>query len=169
MTQPDFVPLVPEDRVRPSLQLRTPPAWRQGRPGELLTLLPPEGPSFGATGADLGYGLKLARRFEDRLELMEGEKPEDAVWGCFAAGARRASHFHRAPIVHDMEWAYTLWGFLGGAPEDLVHARAELFRGAAHGYWEQRRVVDAVREAALPLTPLQVRERLASWHELIEA
>jgi hypothetical protein len=155
------------DRVRPSSRLPAPRAWYQQRPAELADLRPPSGPRFGVTGPDLGYGLKLARRLEGRLDVPAGEHRQDAVAGCFACGARRSGHFGRAPIIHDMEWAYTLWGFLGGAPDDLVAWRAGLFRGAAEHYWEQRKIVDAVRPESLPLTPAQIRDRLSAWKELL--
>lgn len=169
MTQPDHVPMQATDRVRPSVLLPPPGHWHADRPGDLVELEAPQGPRFGATGPDLGYGLKLARRFEGRLELAPGELAEDAVAGCFACGSRRAAWFGRAPVVFDMQWAYTLWGFLGGAPDDLREWRRRLFAGAAESYWEQRRIVDAVRIETLPLTPAEVRQRLGAWKELLIA
>jgi hypothetical protein len=115
----------------------------------------------------LGYGLKLAHGFTDRLQLESGESGKDALQGGFACGSRRAAHFGRAPVIHDMEWAYTLWGYLGAGPEDLVAWRVPLFRGAADDYWVQRRIVDAVRPEALRLTPAQVCNQLASWKEML--
>jgi hypothetical protein len=157
------------DRVRPSSLLPPPAAWHLDRPAELQELAPPVGRRFGATGPDLGYGLLLARRFEHRLELEPGGHREDVVLGCFACGSRRAASFGRAPVIYDMEWSYTLWGYLGGAPDDLVAWRAGMFRGAAEDYWVQRRLTDAVRPETLRLTPAQVRERLESWQELLIA
>jgi hypothetical protein len=167
MTQPDHVPMTAADRVRPSALLPPPRQWYLSRPADPVDLQPPRGPRFGATGPDLGYGLKLARRFHDRLELGPGEQAEDAVAGCFACGGRRAGHFGRAPVIFDMEWAYTLWGFLGGAPQDLIAWRVPMFRGAAEHYWDQREIVDAVKLETLALTPAAVRERLADWKNLL--
>lgn len=168
MTQPDYVPIVSTDRIRPSDRLPAPQRWVPDRPADLSHLEPPTGKRFGATGPDLGYGLKLAERFVDRLVLEDGESAHDAVAGCFACGAKRASVFHRAPVVYDMEWAYTLWGFLGDAPAGLVTARRRLFQGASHHYWDQRDIVDAISAPAFRLTPAQVRERLAGWQQLID-
>jgi len=169
VTQPDYVPLAPTDRVRPSARLPAARSWRAERPGELVDLAPPKGGRFGLAGPDLGYGLKLARRFVDRLQLAEGESPDDALAGAFACAAKRAASFGRAPVIHDAEWAYTLWGLLGDAPGDLVAHRLGLFRGAAHHYWDQREIVDSVSEDALALTPAQVRARLGDWRRLIAA
>jgi hypothetical protein len=162
VTQPDYVPLVAPDRVRPSERLSLPGSWTQDRPAELGDLTPPRGAQFGVAGPDLGYGLKLAKRFEDRLVLTEGEDGHDVVAGCFACGTRRAAVFGRAPVIFDMEWAYTLWGFLAPAPPELVMLRVPLFRGAGHDYSQQRRVADRVSEPVLRLTPAQVRERVGS-------
>jgi hypothetical protein len=168
VTQPDAVPLQATDRVRPSDRLEVPRAWYQDRPGDLVDLVEPTGPRFGAAGTDAGYGLKLAKRFVDRLVLVHGESSDDAVAGCFACGARRAARFGRAPVSLDMEWAYRLWGYLGDAPRDLVEHRALLFRGASHDPWHQREIVDAVRPATLSLTPAQVHELLPRWRDLID-
>jgi len=167
VTQPDYVPLQPSDRVRPSGRLSVPGPWRQDRPADLVGRANPTGARLGRTGPDLGYGLKLAKRFEDRLVLADGESTGDAVAGCFASGSRRAASFGRAPVVHDMAWAYTLWGYLGGAPEELVAWRSRLFRGASHHYWDQRGIVDAVRAETLWLTPAEVGDRLSSWRALL--
>lgn len=164
MTQPDYVPMVAPDRIRPSERLTLPGGWTQDRPAELVELVQPKGAQFGAAGPDLGYGLKLAKRFGDRLVLTEGEDRHDVVAGCFACGTRRAATFGRAPVIHDMQWAYTLWGFLAPAAPELVALRVPLFRGAGHEYADQRRVVDAVAEPTLRLTPAQVTERVgANW------
>jgi hypothetical protein len=167
VTQPPHIPLQDTDRVRPSSLLPAPDAWYLQRPGEVDEAKVPWGPRFGSTGPGLGYGLMLARRLEGRLEVPAGDSREDAVAGCFICGARRSASFGRSPVIHDMEWAYILWGYLGSAPEDLAAWRAGLFRGAAHDYWLQRQIVDAVRPETLRLTPAQVRDRLTAWKELL--
>ena len=165
MTQPDYVPLAGGDRVRPVDRLPAPGAWSTTRPAELDEELP-VGRHFGATGPDLGYGLKLAKRFAQRLELPAAEA-DDAIAGCFACGAKRASSFGRAPVIYDMEWAYVLWGFASGAPEALVAFRAPLFKGAAHHYWDQRQIVERVKPATFALAPSSVREQLGLWQNLL--
>ena len=137
------------------------------RPGEQTDLEPPTGPRFGATGPDLGYGLKLARLMEPKLVLSDGEHHADVVAGGFACGSRRAAHFGRAPVIYDMQWAFGLWGYLGGAPDDLVAWRKKRFRGAAEHYWDQREIVDAVKVEALRLTPAQAREGLSRWKDFL--
>ena len=61
--------------------------------------------------------------FVDRLELVAGERAEDAVYGCAMVASARASLFGRAPVGPDLEMAFTLFGFLGGAPKDLIEWR----------------------------------------------
>jgi len=167
MAQPEFVPLSPADRVRPAERLPPHGGWRQDRPGELTRFDQHVGARRGTPGPDQGYGLTLARRFEGRLELAPGEHAEDAVAGCLGVGLRRASLFRRAPVVHDLELAFTLWGFLGDAPPDLVDYRAPLFRSASHHYWDQRAIADRVLESTLRSTPLAVRTQLADWRSLL--
>lgn len=167
MTQPSFVPIVEADQVRPTYRLAVPGIWTQSRPSELRGTRPAAGPLFGTPGPDQGFALKLARRFEDRLELLPGELAEDAMAGCTAVATRRAARFGRAPVIHDLSFAFTLWGFLGGAPDDLVAERVPLFRSAAHHYNAQRAIADAVSEDALRLTPDALSGRLGQWRDLL--
>jgi hypothetical protein len=167
VTQPSFVPIVETDQVRPAYRLKVPTVWTQSRPSELLGTARPRGERFGVPGPDQGFALRLARRFEDWLILTEGEAAEDAMVGCTAVAMRRCAQFGRAPVIFDLEFAYTLWGFLGGAPADLVEARGPLFRSAAHHYEAQRAIASAANEEALTLTPEAVAARLDRWRELL--
>ena len=168
MTQPSFVPVVEADQVRRAYQLEVPSIWTSSRPSELRGTRAPAGAFLGTPGPDQGFALKLARRFEDRLVLTPGEHAEDALVGCTAVAMRRAASYGRAPVIHDLTLAFTLFGFLSGAPADLVAAREPLFRSASHHYQAQRTIADCVPEATLRLTPEQVAERLDSWQDLVE-
>ena len=167
MTQPSFVPVVEADQVRRSYQLRVPSIWTASRPSELRGTRAPSGAFLGTPGPDQGFALKLARRFEDRLVLAPGEHVEDAVSGCTAVATRRSAGYGRAPVVHDLTLAFTLWCFLEGAPADLVEAREPLFRAASHHYQVQRTIADCVPETTLRMTPEEVAERLGEWRTLL--
>jgi hypothetical protein len=169
VTQPDYVPLTAADRVRAVERLPPAGPWRADRPADLATPGMPKGPRLGSQGPDLGYGIKLARTFADRLVLTEGETVSDAIAGAFAVGTKRSSLFGRAPVIYDYELAFTLWGLLAGAPADLVAFRQPLFRGAAHHYEQQRAIADHVPEATLRLAPADVRSRLGEWRTLLVA
>ena len=167
MAAPEYVPVDFADMPRTKVKLPPPDSWKASRPGDLKGP-PPLGPKFGRPGPDQGYALKLAHdHFRDRLELSEGELADDAVAGCVTVGLKRAAMYGRAPVIHDLDLAFTLWGYLGGAPAELVGFRRSLFEGARNHYWEQRAIVDLVPESTLQLTPAQVRERLADWKSLL--
>ncbi len=168
MTQPNFVPVVEADQVRRSYQLEVPAIWTATRPSELSGKRQPAGAFLGTPGPDQGFALKLARRFEDRLVLLPGEQAADAISGCTAVAMRRAASYGRAPVIHDLTWAFTLWGFLVGAPSDLAEAREPLFRSASHHYQAQRTIADCVFESTLRMTPQQVAEGIGEWHALLE-
>lgn len=80
---------------------------------------------------------------------------------------RRAASLGRAPVVHDLRFAFTLWGFFDGAPDDLVRQRGALFRSAGHHYQNQRAIADAVRADTLRLSPEAVAEQLGEWRQLL--
>lgn len=167
MTQPDYVPLKAGDRIRPVERLPPADSWRADRPADLDRPGMPTGPRLGNHGPDLGYGMKLARMLVDRVRLGEGETIDDAVAGVFATGTKRSSLYGRAPVIYDMELAYTLWGFFDGAPAELVAYRRPLFQGASHHYDDQRQIADRVPEATLRMTPADVAAQLHDWRILI--
>ena len=168
MTQPSYVPITDANQVRPAYRLPTPGDWRQDRVAELRPPEHPRGRELGVPGPDQGYALLLAHRlFEDRLELSDGVSHEDALVGCAEVGAARAALFGRAPVAKDVEAALTLFGFLGGAPDDLVSWRTSVFQAASHHYLQRRQIVDAVPDDVLRLTPDQVRSQLPQWRSLV--
>ncbi|MDQ3977929.1 MAG: hypothetical protein M3314_00010 [Actinomycetota bacterium] len=168
MAAPDYVPPTQADAPRQSLPIPPGRRWMATRPADLQHGQP-IGPRFGRPGPDQGYAHSLAERFSGRLRLAEGEHEEDVVAGVVAVALRRASMFGRAPVIHDLELAFGLFGYLDDAPTELVAWRRTLLAGAAHQYWEQREVVDTVPSETLRLTPAQVRSRLHEWKTLTGA
>jgi len=166
MAAPDYVPVARPDRPREPLGTPGHHGWRATRPGDLVTGQP-SGPNFGNQGPDQGYGLTLAERFIHRLLLAPGQDEHDVVAGCLGVGLARASLLGRAPVIHDFELAYGVWGYLDKAPADLVGFRRPLFAGASHHYWDQRAIVDQVPESTLRLPPTDVRSRLSDWRVLL--
>lgn len=150
-----------------------PGAWMPRRPAE-ITGFQPVGERLGYQGPDQGFAIKIANTFRPRLRLQAGESADDAVAGCLGVGLRRASMFSRAPVVHDLTIAFTVWGFLDDAPPaELVALRTELFEGVSHTavhYAEARRIVDMVPESTLRMSPQQVAAAYpARWRELVGA
>jgi hypothetical protein len=69
-----------------------------------------------------------------------------------------------------MDWAFTLWGFLVGAPAELVTYRRPVFAGADHDYSRQRAIADMVTEHALRLPLAELQEGLAgNWRKWTSA
>jgi hypothetical protein len=168
---PEYVPV---DRTRPIRAYESPPRrpdpWLANRPGELHDGQP-HGDRLGNQGPDQGYVLTLARRFAGKLTLTPGEHERDALAGAVAVALKRASLFGRAPIIHDLTVALTIWGFLGDAPEELVALRKPLFEEAwhPHHYEDQRRIADLVPDDVLQLTPQRVTEaHRAGWRSLLK-
>jgi hypothetical protein len=166
MAAPEYVPTTKDQQPRRGLQLPAARPWVATRPGE-LGAAQPEGPTLGHPGPDQGYALVLARRFADRL-VLDGVHDEDAVAACLGIALHRAGLFGRAPVIHDLDVAFRVWGFLGEAPAELLALRAPLFQAAAHHYWDQRAIVDRVPEATLRLDHREVARRFpADWKALL--
>jgi hypothetical protein len=167
---PEYVPQKAMKHVRSyESPPRQPQSWRPDRPGDSDTGFE-RGDRFGAQGPDQGYVYVLARRFEGQLQLAADEREEDALVGCTGVALKRASLFGRAPVVHDMTVALTVWGFLGDAPPDLIAFRQPLFVEVAspYHYPEQRRVVDLVPDDVLRRTPDEIAEAHRSdWRSLL--
>lgn len=150
-----------------------PDSWDPARPG-IVEGLQPTGPRLGAQGPDQGFALTIAHRLAPKLHVQEHERIDDAIRGCLGIALRRASMFSRAPVVHDLTIAFTIWGFFDESPaDDLVARRAELFEGVGnvnHHYAEGRVIADLVPETTLRMTPEQVAAAYPErWRELTGA
>ena len=174
MAAPKFAPVPPVDnsRVYGSPDI-VPGSWKPNRPGDLVGFQP-EGTRLGYQGPDQGFALKIADGFRDRLQLQPGEHAADAIQGCLGIALRRASIFSRAPVVHDLTIAFTVWGFLDATPPaELKALRAQLFEGVSntlHHYDEARALVDMVPEPTLRMSPAQVAAAYPGrWKELLGA
>jgi len=170
MTQPSYVPIVESDQVRPAYRLRTPGDWRQRRVAELVSPDAPQGKAIGTPGPDTGYAMLLAHElFAERVELTDAIALEDALVAGTVVAGRRAALFGRAPVAKDVELGLAIFGFLGGAPADLVAWRTPRIQALSHHYQEQRQLADAVPESTLRLDPGEVAGRLADWRTLLDA
>jgi hypothetical protein len=167
VAQPEFVPVPDLDEVRPGDKMPPANAWTATRPGDVLNGAPVGGNGLGSPGPDQGYALFLAKRFYDKLELVDGEHRADVVAGCMGVATKRASLYGRGPVVYDWELAFTVWGFLGGAPTVVMQQRRELFAEAAHHYWKRRAIADAVPESTLRLTPAAARAAMDAGTNLL--
>jgi hypothetical protein len=169
---PRFVPTkaIDDTRIYTSPP-RRPGSWLQDRPAELLAGQP-RGDRLGSPGPDQGFALNIAATFRDKLSLRPGEHADDAIAGCLTVALKRASLFGRAPVVHDLRIAFTVWGFLDEqAPDELVAVRRTLFEEVAnaHHYVEQREIADLVPESTLRLSPGEVTSRHAQdWRSLLD-
>lgn len=171
MAAPRYVPTKAIDDTRLyTSSPRRPDGWHQDRPAELLQGQE-WGDRLGSPGPDQGFGLTLAERFQGKLSLRPGEHEKDAIAGCLAVALKRASLFGRAPVIHDLTIAFTIWGFLDEqAPDELVALRRGLFEEVAHPhhYAEQRTIADRVPEATLRLSPAEVTRRHGEdWEGLL--
>lgn len=172
MAAPKFSPVAPlSDAGGYESPDHVPDGWMPDRPGDIVGRQP-VGERLGSQGPDQGYALKLAARLRPDVVVQHGEQVDDAVAGCTAVGLRRASLFGRAPVIHDLRIALTIWGFLDAAPpSELVELRKPAFVGVAHTahhYAELRAIVDSIPEATLRSTPAAVTAGYpADWRTLL--
>ncbi|MEI8239820.1 MAG: hypothetical protein WCI22_10390 [Actinomycetota bacterium] len=170
MSAPKFAPTPAVDDSR---SYASPPVapkgWTNDRPGA-FDGFQPSGEQLGNQGPDQGFALKIAAEYRSRLQLRPGEHSADVVKGCLGIALRRASLFSRAPVVHDLTVAFTIWGYLdANPPADLVAERGVRFSGLGHGHYsEARAITDLVPEATLRLTPQQAAVAYpAKWKDLV--
>ena len=175
MAAPKFAPVSSNDVVRTyESPEHVPDAWKPDRPAEIHGRQP-VGARLGYQGPDQGYVLTLAERFRTTLFVSPIESVNDAIRGGINIALRRASLFGRAPVIHDLTIAFTIWGLLDrGAATDLVARRAELFEGVAntsHHYTQGRIIADLVPESTLRMTPEAASSAYTSgnWRELTGA
>ncbi len=133
--------------------------------------LQPKGPALGTAGPDQGYAYRLVHLFDDRLHL-NGVDKQDAIEGCLAIAMKRSALFGRAPVVHDLTAAFTIYGFLdANPPAELAAERSELFAEvkSTHHYSERRHLVDRVSEEALMTSHETIAAQYQSdWRQLFD-
>ena len=170
MSQPQNVPTKPVAKQHYVSPPRRDRVWNADRPGDVFTDGQPHGDLFGSQGPDQGFAIKLARSFEADLQLADNEHAADVMAGCVAVALKRASAFGRAPTVHDLRCAYSIFGYLGSADPELVELRQQLFEGVAHPhhYAERRAIVDAVPTEFLRQPHSKILESAADWRSILQ-
>jgi len=172
MAAPKFTPVAPTDAPRAyGSPEHVPASWAPDRPGEIVGFQP-RGVQLGAQGPDQGFAIKIANALRPQLHVGERDNVDDVIRGCLGVALRRASLFSRAPVVHDLTIAFTVWGYLDpDPPADLVEMRTPLFEGlrhVGHHYLEARAVADQVPVETLQMTPAQVQQAYAGdWRSLL--
>jgi hypothetical protein len=171
MAAPDYVPVPPTQKVRLPWESpdHVPSPWTLDRPDEVATGRQPVGPRLGYPGPDIGYALTLVPLIRPELRLAPLEQAADAEEGCVGIAMRRAAIYGRAPVIHDLRIAFTIWGFLDQQPPDeLVAYRRPRFAGAAHDYETQRAIVDQIPDETLRLPLSDVRAQYPGhWERLV--
>lgn len=174
MAAPKFAPVNATDTARAyESPQHVPASWTPGRPGE-IDGKQPRGASLGFQGPDQGYILTLARVARPKIKVQTGESVDDAIRGSIGIALRRASMYGRAPVMHDLTFALTIWGWLtNDVPADLLVRRKELFAGvgdAAHSYYEVREITGLVPETTYQLSLEQITASSPmSWRALTGA
>ncbi len=172
MAAPEYVPVKPMDDVRAyESPPRRPGSWKAERPGDLKTGQP-HGAHFGNPGPDQGYALVLARRLQQRLHLQPDESVDDVIHGTVPIALKRASMMGRAPVIHDLTLAFTIWGYLDDkALPEVVETRKKLFAEVAlPGHHAERgRIVATVPLSTLRLTIDEARTQyVVGWKSLLD-
>ena len=165
------MPTDPKQRVRAySSPPRRNDAWEANRPGDLEGGQP-RGQRLGNIGPDQGYAFTLVREIEEHLHLG-GVNRDDAVAGCVAVATKRSSLFGRAPVVHDVMVAFSVFGFLDPTPpSELVELRERLFAEvrSSHHYAERRDLVDLVPGHVLRQSPEAIAKTYTTdWRSNLE-
>jgi hypothetical protein len=174
MAAPQFVPVDPVDRPRSyESPAYVPAPWSAERPAG-ISGRQPVGTRLGFPGPDQGYALLLAERVRPRVQVSSGESVDDALAGCLGVALRRAALYGRAPVIHDLTIALTVWGFFDpNPPADLLALRRTRFAGVAHlahHYAEAREIAENVPESVLKMTPSEVQQQFPSrWREFVGA
>lgn len=174
MAAPKFAPVDPTESPRAyESPNAVPESWQLGRPGDIVGQQP-SGAYLGHQGPDQGFALTIARRVSHKIRVQSGESLDDAIRGTVAIALRRASMYGRAPVIHDVTFALTIWGWLlDSPPADLLGRRKELFGGlghAAHSYYEARELVDLVPETTFKLSNETLASQMPmSWRALTGA
>jgi hypothetical protein len=161
-----FVSPDPDDKPRQQQNLPPgvayPPAksWTATRPGD-QPVGQARGPLRGAPGPNIGWAYTLVNRVKDRFKLAPSEYVGDAAAVVAEVASRRAASYGRAPVIRDVEFAASVFGY--DTNDDFATARARLVYDAAHDYYRRRAVFDSVPDELLRAAANDVRTASAQW------
>ena len=137
MAAPEYVPSAWP--TRPARALAIPPATAvDGHPSGRPRRPPARRAPLGRPGPRPGLRPGAGRRFAGRLGWPPGEDEHDVVAGCLGVATARASLFGRAPVIHDLELAFTLWGYLDAPRPTWSPSARRCSPAPSHHYWDQR-------------------------------
>ena len=109
---------------------------------------------------------------QNRIVLQNGESLDDAIHGCLPIALKRASLMGRAPVIHDLVVAFTIWGFLDDTPpRTWCDTRKRLFAEVAHAghHVERERLLATVPVTTLWMSPDEIdAARGADWKSLLD-
>ncbi|HEV7536926.1 MAG TPA: hypothetical protein VGP90_14895, partial [Acidimicrobiia bacterium] len=164
-----YVPTLPEDAPRRSVAIPAAAGWRAVRPGDIDPVVGAGGTGvlFGTPGPDSGYALTLAGRFHDQIAVVRPETVHDAEVIAAQVAMRRGGLFGRAPVRADLELGFTLFGWMGEAPAELVEWRRLAVAGVSHDYARRVGLVEAIPETVVKQRPDEIRARLSDWRRLL--
>jgi hypothetical protein len=167
-----FVPADPADRPRQQQNLppgtTTPPpaSWQAERPGDLAAP-PPTGGLYGTPGPNIGFAYTLAEHYQEKLRLADHEDVHDVIPVIAEVAGSRAALFGRAPVIHDIDVAVTLFGYDGSADPDFARARTLLVHDAGHDYYRRREIVDLVPDDQLRRPPGEIDSAVYEWRRTV--
>ena len=164
-----YVPTRPEDAPRRSVAIPAAAGWRAVRPGDIDPMVGAGGKGvlFGTPGPDSGYALTLAGRFGDQIAVVRPETVHDAEAIAAQVAMRRGGLFGRAPVRADLELGFTLFGWMGEAPAELVEWRRLTVAGVSHDYARRVGLVEAIPETHVKQRADEIRGRLSDWRQLL--
>jgi len=153
---------LPRPRPKPAPSRR----WRPDRPGDMASPDDvPWGGSFGTTGPDTGYVLRLLK--SRQIALGAGEHRGNVDAAVLALAGARASALERSPISQDIDVALLVLGLApDGIPAETIDAlaaeRAKRLPGLSHDAAQARALVAAVPVDRLRTTPDELRAATAA-------
>ncbi len=128
MAQQPNVEIDVAERPRPTPEPSAADSWRPDRPGEATGSRVDTGGTFGHTGPNSGYALKLVRA----AEYPETGRDKEVEAVVAAVAGARGAHFGRGPVMGDVVVGLALLGLVGEDPETLAGGRDRVLDGTAH-------------------------------------
>jgi hypothetical protein len=163
-----YVPTRPEDAPRHSVAIPPAVGWKAVRPGDLdPAAARGKGVLFGTPGPDSGYALTLAEQYHGQITAVFPETAHDAESVAAQFAMRRAGVFGRAPVRGDVELGFTLFGWLGDPPAELVEWRRKAVARAAHDYARRTTLIETIPEWVVRHRLDDVRARMGEWRHLL--
>ena len=148
------------------IETPAPKVWKAVRPGDSKNKSKAaDNKLIGHAGPNSGFAMTLAARQSKEFVLASNEHSHDVEVILAEIAMRRASHFGRAPIRADIDFASHLFGFDVQPAKGIEDWRPNLVAGLGHEEHLMRLIVNSIPPEMITGNQFPTKGSISNWQQ----